>query len=74
MMWIIEIGEDGFHSDRLVELINYCVAGDGAREKREICFRDARVSASHESDPGALALSSMDYPCGVQGIARGKVH
>lgn len=45
MMWIIEIGEGGFHDDRLLELINYCVAGDGARERRELCIRDARIAA-----------------------------
>lgn len=44
MMWIMEIGEGGFCSDRLAELINYCVAGDGTRESRELCSRDARVT------------------------------
>lgn len=43
MMWIMEIGEGGFCSDRLVELINYCVAGDGIRES-ELCSRDERIA------------------------------
>lgn len=43
MMWIMENGEGGFCSDRLVELINYCVAGDGTGEESELCFRDARI-------------------------------
>ena len=43
MMWIMEIGERGFCSDRLVELINYCVAGDGTRERRELGSRAARI-------------------------------
>ena len=44
MMWIMEIGEGGFGSDRLVELINYCVAGDGGGERRDLCSRDARIA------------------------------
>ena len=43
MMWIMEIGEGGLCSDRLLELINYCVAGDGAGEESELCSRDARI-------------------------------
>ena len=43
-MWIMGIGEGGFCSDRLVELINYCVAGDGTRERRALCSRAARIA------------------------------
>lgn len=44
MMWIMEIGEGGLCSDRLPELINYCVAGDGTGESRGLCKWDARVA------------------------------
>lgn len=43
MMWIMENGEGGFCSDRLVELINYCVAGDGTRERGALGSRAARI-------------------------------
>lgn len=42
MMWITEIGQGGLYSDRLFELINYCVVGDGSREKK-LCIRDVRI-------------------------------
>ncbi len=72
-MWIMETGEGGFCSDRLVELINYCVAGDGTREESELCSREARRAPLMGADLGALALSSKDYPCSVRGTAKGKV-
>lgn len=71
-MWIMEIGEGGFCSDRLVELINYCVAGDGIGEESELCSWGWEDSNSHGGDLGALALSSKDYPCSVEGTAKGK--
>lgn len=40
----METGEGGFCSDRLVELINYCVAVDGTRERRVLCSRAARIA------------------------------
>lgn len=52
MLRIIEIVEGGFHSDRVVELINYCVARDGAGEKRELSIRDARIGALMGVIPG----------------------
>lgn len=73
MMWIIEIGEGGFCSDRLVELINYCVAGDGTGGEEKALQKGCEDSASQGADLGALALSSKDYPCSVQGTAKGKV-
>lgn len=44
MMWIMETGEGGFCTDRLVELINYCVAGDGIRGESKLCSRDERMA------------------------------
>lgn len=72
MMWIMEIGEGGCCSDRLVELINYCVAGDRIGEKSELSSRGWEDSNSHGGDLGALALSSKDYPCCVPGTVMGK--
>lgn len=43
MMWLMEIGEEGFCSDRVAELINYCVAGDGIGES-ELCSGDERIA------------------------------
>lgn len=41
MLGTIEAGDGGFLCDRMVELINYCVATDGARDKTEIGIWDA---------------------------------
>lgn len=57
MMWIMEIGEGGFCSDRLVELINYCVAGDCTTEKRELCSWDTRIGRSGGISPLLQGLS-----------------
>lgn len=51
MMGIMETGEGGFSGDRLVELINYCVAGDGTRERESWDSASSRADLGHYPSP-----------------------
>lgn len=58
----MEIGEGGLCSDRLVELINYCVAGEGTWEESKLCSRAARIAPLRGRSGGISPL--------LQGLSR----